>query len=371
MIRRENIKRVIGNTAKKFIIILSVVAMLSTAFAGCGEEKYKGSKYTGGKTGPSYTPTPVATETPEPAGTAVGTLTGTPEPTKAAANTPTNTPGPTKAAEATVTPAPTEVPKRTFTNGTAGDLEGRCLILTVFVSMDRFPWNFTTDEDNATYENVCRSIGVATDYIKENCKKYGKDVEFIYDYLEDWELSYFTDIGDYTERYDDIDYAMIYGVGEYVDYAIDIDTVMDKYDADNLLFVYVANTDAEQDFAYTCCRPWYDGFEWPFESVIMYNYDCGVLNPPSVYAHEICHLFGAPDLYNEEYADYNFTKEFYNEYVRKNATNDIMFTCMNMEDVNYVYDRITNEIGPVTAYYLGLSDDDSIIKKYKLRKSEH
>ena len=74
---------------------------------------------------------------------------------------------------------------------------------------------------------------------------------------------------------------------------------------------------------------------------------------PATYAHEILHLFGAPDLY--EGSSDPYVDEALVSYVADTYPGDIMLSTYE-DDGSSRFDAITKEISPLTAYCLGLTD---------------
>ena len=72
---------------------------------------------------------------------------------------------------------------------------------------------------------------------------------------------------------------------------------------------------------------------------------------PAVYAHEIMHLFGAHDLYEEA----EFTSEV-TSYVKQTYPMEIMYRVTD-EQGNSYDEKIINTISPITAYHLGWIDE--------------
>ena len=84
---------------------------------------------------------------------------------------------------------------------------------------------------------------------------------------------------------------------------------------------------------------------------------------PATYAHEILHLFGAPDLYDgssDPYVDSSLTT-----YVETTYPDDIMLSTYAV-DGSSVFDRIDKRISPLTAYCLGLSDSCPELEQFPL-----
>ena len=51
--------------------------------------------------------------------------------------------------------------------------------------------------------------------------------------------------------------------------------------------------------------------------------------------------------------------------------NDIMYYCSDMETGEYVYDRVTNELSELDAYYAGLTDGCPLVEQFHLKESQH
>jgi hypothetical protein len=48
-----------------------------------------------------------------------------------------------------------------------------------------------------------------------------------------------------------------------------------------------------------------------------------------------------------------------------------MYTCSDRRSGKYHYDRITNEVSSITAYYIGLTDISDIVSELGLEESQH
>ena len=59
------------------------------------------------------------------------------------------------------------------------------------------------------------------------------------------------------------------------------------------------------------------------------------------------------------------------DYVAKKLPNEIMYTCSDIGTGEYLYDRVSNEVSGLTAYYIGLNDESEIVTELGLRESEH
>ena len=89
--------------------------------------------------------------------------------------------------------------------------------------------------------------------------------------------------------------------------------------------------------------------------------DPGTFEGPAVYAHEILHLFGASDLY-EDSSDVYVTPEL-TGYVARQWPDAIMYYTYN-DDNSISYDHIEKTICPLTAYRLGLCDTFPGIERF-------
>ena len=99
------------------------------------------------------------------------------------------------------------------------------------------------------------------------------------------------------------------------------------------------------------------------------------LTVPAVFAHEMLHTFGAPDLYwTDTYSvfelDYGITKEF-TDYVKENELNDIMRITWDPQTGNYLTKTIAQHITEITAYYAGLINHSDIVEEWGFDPSDH
>lgn len=118
-----------------------------------------------------------------------------------------------------------------------------------------------------------------------------------------------------------------------------------------LLFLPVSGT------SFTMAHYAEDGTNFYYEYCCLYRYDAYAAQAepesPATYAHEILHLFGAPDLYegsSDPYVDGELTA-----YVEQTYPDDIMLSTY-AEDGSNLYTSIDKVISPLTAYCIGLTD---------------
>ena len=256
-----------------------------------------------------------------------------------------------------------------YGQGSVGQLQGRTIVVSIFGSDDNFEWDFD-DKDKASMLNIRDSILMATEYLENVALDYGSKIWFEGDFLQNPDLMYTVTLDDVVTslRAEDTP-GFENETLLFIEDNIDEDALRDKYRADNVLYMMFLNTSTDPDMdAITCTVMWYPEEITDSEVVFLYNNDMQQLNPPSVYAHEMLHTFGAPDLYDTGY-DYGFgiTNGFLN-YVETNMSNDIMLTCSDPNSGYYRYDMIPNEVGEVTAYYVGLIDHSDIVDEWGLRQ---
>jgi hypothetical protein len=239
-------------------------------------------------------------------------------------------------------------------------------VVSVFANDINYKWDLESQTDQASIQNINTYLGIATDFLAKAAADYGKKATFEYDFIRNTDLCYYADFA--IDAADSESYAAEIAMNEFIDENINSDLLRNTYDADNIIYFMFLNTD-ENSEGYACTRNWYEGMEYPYEIVFLYNFDSGNVNCPAVYAHEMLHAFGAPDLYYED-TEYHISQEFL-DYVWENMPNDIMYYCSDMETGEYLYDRITNEISELDAYYTGLTDNCELVEKYNLGKSQH
>lgn len=135
---------------------------------------------------------------------------------------------------------------------------------------------------------------------------------------------------------------------------LDSEELRQQYGADRvgfLLFLPVAGT------SFTMAHYADDGTAFFYEYCCLYRYDAYSAQrepeSPATYAHEILHLFGAPDLYAGS-SDF-FVDEDLSAYVEQTYPDDIMLSTYAADGTN-VYTAIDKTISPLTAYCLGLTE---------------
>ena len=228
----------------------------------------------------------------------------------------------------------TDKPRSSYGLGSAKYLEGRNLLYSLFVDTPQSTWS--DEEKEVTLLNLNR----AALYIEETAQEYGQETELVCDWQENEKLTGRAavdfDIADDKDFLDRLDQE----IGVWVESLVDYEAMMEEYDAEGIaLLVFVNNPGTSYAIVY-------DGMDNPKESVVFFAGE-----PPAVYAHEILHLFGAHDLYQ----DAEYTKEI-TDYLQEAYPSEIMRTVTGRKGEIFE-ETIVNTVSPVTAYHLGWIDE--------------
>lgn len=252
--------------------------------------------------------------------------------------------------------------------GSAKELEGNVVVFSVFVKDNATTWNFSDLASEPVFPYIGAGLSVSAKYLTDAAAKYGKNVNFIYNWDEHPELFHCADLDfDYRNtntEYDDLDNK----VWEFIENDIDTASILQQNDAQQAIYMLYFNTPTDNNI--TCCsRPYYENMEYPYELCYMFmnyqnQYAC-----PSFFAHEMLHTFGAPDLYRADETA-GITQE-YVDYANKINLNDIMRMNEDPATGNLLYDSIANDITDITAYYVGLTSQSDTVDEWGFGPSEH
>ncbi len=221
----------------------------------------------------------------------------------------------------------------------------------------------TPEGDAWTEETLAqtrRNLTVAVDWITRQAEAYRAVPRLYYDQGEG-DLTAFVSCPvelteDATSGNDFYDYV------DTLTAAVDTDAIARAYGTSSigyLIFVPAAGC------SYSILHYLEDGEYYLNEFSCLYLYDVyedpGTFEGPAVYAHEILHLFGASDLY-EDSSDVYVTPEL-TGYVARQWPDAIMYYTYN-DDNSISYDHIEKTICPLTAYRLGLCDTFPGIERF-------
>ena len=234
--------------------------------------------------------------------------------------------------EPSATPEPGELgnPRSSYKLGSAKNLEGKNLIYSLFVDTPDAKW---TDRDK---KKALKNLEIAKEYIETEAKSYHKKVDLIVDFEENEDLTGSARINFSLKDGEDYEEALDEEIAGWLNDQIDYEALTKEYKAKGIATIVFVN---HKGSTYAIC---YDGVDNPQESLVMFAGEV-----PAVYAHEILHLFGAHDLYE----DAEYTEEVC-EYVKKAYPDEIMYTVRD-EKGRLNKSEIQNELSPITAYHLG------------------
>ena len=252
--------------------------------------------------------------------------------------------------------------------GSATQLDGNIVVVSIFVNDTDYSWDFTNSDDQATRDDSLTYLGIATDWITENAHDWNKDPEFIYNWEENSDLYYEATI---SCAITDADTDPSSYIAQYIQNCIDEEQLLTKYDAESIVYMTYLNTTSENT-AVSYSMPYTDASDYTEEVCYMLLNANDEIECPAGYAHEILHLFGAPDLYTSDDPAYNCNIDgAYVEYCETAHANDIMLTTYDVDTLDTYYDHISNELSDVTAYYIGWTDGCQDVTDYNLQQSQY
>lgn len=252
--------------------------------------------------------------------------------------------------------------------GTAEKAEGRTVVVSVFVEDCYTSWQ--GEEEYAQLQLSYMKTGM--EWIEQQAQKYGKSMEVIFDWNEHPELKYVLETDSSLSNYGDIDKGGRDIVWDFIDKQVKSAELTEKFGAENIIYYVICNS------AESCGEPnnAVNGYFHPdfgYEAVYIYTLSNSIEVSPSIYAHEMLHLFGAPDLYIVDWSgeNYGITQE-YVDHSYENHADDIMLLPLEYAQTEMKYDSIEKEITDITAYYIGwLSEAPQEVLDFGLERSQH
>ena len=271
-------------------------------------------------------------------------------------------------------PAP-ENWRELYPHGSAGKLEGTIAVISIFAEDAYGGWDETEQQNRATYARAYYDLRLACEYISAESAKYDKEVIFEWDWMKHPELCYeasFTDDNLANVLYD---YGVIdEAVWKFIETYVDSEGIRKQYDASSVVYMLYVNSPSDANGP-SCTRNFYYGMPYPYEICYIQMNQSNRETPPAVFAHEMLHTFGAPDLYwtdlYQNYRlEYGITKK-YAQQIAKEGLNDLMRITWDAKTGKYLYHSISPEITDITAYYVGLIDHSDTVEKWGFDKSQH
>lgn len=260
--------------------------------------------------------------------------------------------------------------------GDAGHIDGRTVVVSVFVDDPTTKWT-NSAADKQTMDESWESMRCATEWLTRSAAKYGANAEFIWDWKKDSDLKYMTRVSTELDA-DELDTGHVFAEGEEwkrdvayqmvdielkqkisdieYDWFQDQTDLLEKYDADNIIYFYIVNTDSNNKAnSFALSEQAFNSTEY----IVVYVKEQNYTARANTYAHEMLHLFGAPDLYCE---NKTITKA-YVDHLHNNGCNNIMYYGQSK-------DNITREFTDLEAYYTGLLSYCADVEKWGLGDSD-
>lgn len=240
--------------------------------------------------------------------------------------------------------------------GSAGVLEGKSVLVSIFVKDKETKW--TKKEKKETGKKV----RAAAKYLSSQAKRYGKKANLIVSTEKNKKLCYtFETDMKVTDR---SHLKLNKKIQKFIDESIYVEEIRKKYKTDSVGFLLHINKSGVSYTLPHCVEEKDKDF---YECSSMFSSDGYQETGAATFAHEILHLFGAPDLYERSLPD-GITSSFV-RYIGKKFPNEIMFTSYTKDGRQLKY-KIKNTISRVTAYFLGWKEKIPEQKKYPLADND-
>ena len=208
--------------------------------------------------------------------------------------------------------------------------------------------------DEESIADSRETLAVAVDWIEEQCALYNTSPSITCDDgSEDsglfYHLTYNGSFAGGTESNESDDF---YTAAYDICAGLDTDELHQKYGTSNVGFLFFLPVAGA---SFTIVHYMEDDADYYHEFSCLYRSDAytspDAAETPAVYAHEILHMFGAPDLY-EGSTDYYVTPEL-TAFVEETWPDEIMLDTYGPGG-SLMYGGIEKQISPLTAYRLGL-----------------
>lgn len=272
-------------------------------------------------------------EVPDSAAQAVSPAENTPQPTAALTPTP-----------ATTDPVQEQDWRQVY--GSCGLLTWPSVLYSIYLDDSENPW---TEEALA---QTRQNLALAVEWIGEQAQTYNAVTEIYYDTGENGLCTFAPCQSGLTA--DTTTGTEFYNYVDTLTAQVDVDAIEQQYGTQSIGYLVFLPVEGG---SYSILHYLEDGDRYLNEFSCLYLYDSYTgkmtYNSPTVYAHEILHLFGAADLYVGSRDA--FVTQPLAQYVLNTWPDAIMYYTYN-SDNGISYDHIEKVICPLTAYRLGLAD---------------
>lgn len=219
--------------------------------------------------------------------------------------------------------------------------------------------------DEQSMDDTRETLDIAVRWIEEQAAGYGQDIEIYYDdgtaQTEGLRHTYMVQnrLAGGEEAISD---SQLLTEFDSLCQTLNTQSLQAYYGTENIGFLLFLPLDG---CSFTMVHYTNDGPSFFEEYSCLYRYDMysgpTVPETPAVYAHEILHLFGAPDLY--EGSSDPFVDEELTAYVDEYTPDDIMYDTYEL-DGSITYGAITQRLTPLVAYRLGLIDHCDELERF-------
>ena len=254
-------------------------------------------------------------------------------------------------------PAPTQQPssglsRRQKLYGSAGLLTEPTVLVSVYIN-DAAGGRVWTENAKAETRQY---LATAVQWLHEQAETYGQTLNLYYDdgtANSSLCRSYTPHAAVRGGRDSDESDALLTEL-DAVSATLDTAALQQTYGTDRIAFLYFLPVSGA---SFTMVHYADDGDDYYYEYSCLYRYDVyaadGESESPATYAHELLHLFGAPDLYEGSSDD--FVDDALIAYVEETYPDEIMNSTYN-DDGTSSFTSVDKTISPLTAYCLGLTD---------------
>lgn len=240
--------------------------------------------------------------------------------------------------------------------GSAGVLEGKSVLVSIFVKDKESKWTKMEKKEAG------RKVKAAAKYLSSQAKRYGKNVNLIVDTEKNKKICYtFETEMKVTDR---TSMKLNKKIQKFISESIRVEEIRKKYKTDSVGFLIHINKSGVSYTLPHCVEEKDTNF---YECASLFSSGGGQEMGAATFAHEMLHLFGAPDLYGKSLPD-GITSSFV-RYIKKKFPNEIMFTTYTKDGRQLKY-KIKNKISRVTAYFLGWKEKIPEQKKYPLADND-
>lgn len=259
----------------------------------------------------------------------------------------------------------TEQDYRNRHTGSASHITDRTVIVSIFVDEEEDVW--TQDEKDYAFGICDTAYTFLDEYLESN---YDADVDLIYDWKTNPDLVYsirvFEDIPAYvsTEEEHHMDELEDEWVAQ-----VPVQYLCEKYETTSIAFLYLIPHEgcsySSMHFVEDTEETWNEGCLLYLQDMYSPTYE---YETPTVFAHELLHLFGAEDYYASAEV---FSKETYKKLAQMCADDIMLHTFDKINGVYTTYPgEVRGEITPVTAYLIGIYDESAVEEIPELIREE-